>query len=208
MVFDPISLAVGGAGLVTSFLSGKSAKRKQRRAEKYANNILNTNKGLISSGFSDAEESLFDAFGLTGQGFDTAIAELGTYGGAARQAITDQGDSAFASERARLERSGFASGNLVSQLHSGISGQVGRGLASVEEDLGGMYAELLSRKGIAQAEIASRLSNLYVQRTGAYLSNERDRFNYFSGITRPDYQGTASDLGGLGTFLKGFGLGD
>lgn len=217
-----IGAGIAAAGSLVGNLLGSSAKKKaaeeKRRLHKQA-------MGIYGSFMKDPNysplrgEGMFkDAIGSIQGGFREAKGNLSMAGTTARQAVATGGARTAAGMQQSMMSRGLFGTTAFDNAQRGISSDVSRNLASVNESVGRMMSGLATQRGLATAQAQQSLGQFYSQATSQrqnqvenYVNLLRDKPAKFSstaafGNALGQAAGTFGSLYGMGTMM-GLGAG-
>lgn len=206
--------AVSGLGSLTESLFGyKSSKARAgqdkatwRQSLDLYGKFLNDPNGYLQQG----EGAMRGAIGTLNRGFGDAKMQLGMAGNAARQTTVTGGKQAAAGMQQSMISRGLYGTTALDNAQRGISSDVSRRLAQIDEEVGSMFAGLATQRAGAVAGAQQGLGQFF---QGAYGQKQNALENYINllrdkpyAFSNGAYFGNA--LGAAGQQLaQGLGLG-
>lgn len=204
----------GGAQLLGGVLGSSAAKKRaeeQRRLQQQAMGIYK--RFMENPAYKPLRgESMFqNAIGSIGAGFQEAKQNLSMAGSTARQGLR----TGAAQTGARMQQSMMSRGlygtTAYDNAQRGISSDLSRSLASVDENIGQMMAGLATQRGMATAQAQQNLGQFYSQATSQrqgqvenYINLLRDKpQSYNAGAY---YGNILGQIGGQVASMTGMGL--
>lgn len=183
--------AVAAGGSLLGGLFGSSAKKKaaaeKRRLHKQAMGIYGDFMKDPNYSPLRGEQMYKDAIGSIQGAFQEAKGNLSMAGTTARQSITTGGARAAAGMQQSMMSRGLFGTTAFDNAQRGISSDVSRNLASVNENVGKMMAGLATQRGMATAQAQQSLGQFYGQAASMrqnqvenYINLLRDKPERFS----------------------------
>ena len=214
-MIGPGLLLSAGSQILSGLLGSSSAKRRaaeQRRLQEQA-------LGLYGQFMNDPRYSPLRgaaefkrAVGTIGAGFDQAKQNLSLAGSTARQTLRTEAQQTGARMQQSMMSRGLYGTTAFDNAQRGISSDLSRSLASVDENIGQMMAGLATQRGMATAQAQQNLGQFYSQATSQRQSQVENYINllrdkpqaYSSGAY---YGNLLGQLGGQTAGLIGMGMG-
>lgn len=186
-----VGAAIAGGAQLLGGLFGSSAKKKaaaeKRRLHKQAMGIYGDFMKDPNYSPLRGEQMYKDAIGSIQGAFQEAKGNLSMAGTTARQSITTGGARAAAGMQQSMMSRGLFGTTAFDNAQRGISSDVSRNLASVNENVGKMMAGLATQRGMATAQAQQSLGQFYGQAASMrqnqvenYINLLRDKPERFS----------------------------
>lgn len=210
-----IGMAIAGGAQVLGGILGSSAAKK-RAAEQRAlhQQSLQMYKGFMEDPRYSAlrGESLFqNAIGSIGAGFQEAKRNLSMASSTARQGLRTGAVQTGARMQQSMMSRGLYGTTAYDNAQRGISSDLSRSLASVDENIGQMMAGLATQRGMATAQVQQNLGQFYSQATSQrqnqvenYINLLRDKPQAYNAGAY--YGNMLGQLGGQLAGMTGMGL--
>jgi hypothetical protein len=204
-----IGLAIGGVSQLIGGILGGQAKKKQA-AEK--NQLYKQGLGMYRQFMNDPNydplrgAGMFEsAIGSIGTGFEEAKGNLSLAGTTARQGLQTRAAQTGSRMQQSMMSRGLYGTTAYDNAQRGISSDLSRSLASVDESIGQMMAGISAQRGMATAQAQQNLGQFYSQAISQrqnqvenYINLLRDKPERFS---RTGYYGNL--IGQMGGQLSG-----
>lgn len=186
-----VGAAIAGGAQLLGGLLGSSAQKKaaaeKRRLHKQAMGIYGDFMKDPNYSPLRGEQMYKDAIGSIQGSFQEAKGNLSMAGTTARQSITTGGAQASAGMQQSMMSRGLFGTTAFDNAQRGISSDVSRNLASVNENVGKMMAGLATQRGMATAQAQQNLGQFYGQAASMrqnqvenYINLLRDKPERFS----------------------------
>lgn len=197
-----IGAALGGGGseawgnalqgsVLGGFLTGRSQKKKKKKAMKRFNRALNATEALQMAGLGQQEALSRQATSQMLGGFDAAKREASRLGRGAKQGALDRETQQYGRAAQNLANRGLGSTTISSNLNRGIASDTNRELSAIDEGLAGLFGDLARGRAGVEAQGTANLADLAGQRTD--LQSQLAQMRLLGGAT----------LGSLGSFDPG-----
>jgi hypothetical protein len=211
-----VGLAVAGGAQLLGGILGSSAAKK-RAAEQRS--LYKQGLGMYQSFMDDprysplrGESAFQNAIGSVTSGFDQAKANLSLAGSTARQGLRTGAAQAGGRMQQSMISRGLYGTTAFDNAQRGISSDLSRSLASVDENIGQMMAGLSTQRGMATAQAQQNLGQFYSQATSQrqnqvenYINLLRDKPQAYS--SGAYYGNILGQLGGQAASMFGMALG-
>jgi hypothetical protein len=205
----------GGAQLLGGILGSSAAKRRAAEQRALYKQGLNMYQGFMNDpnysplrGAAEFER----AIGSIGAGFGEAKQNLSMAGTTARQTLRTGAQQTGARMQQSMMSRGLYGTTAFDNAQRGISSDLSRSLASVDENIGQMMAGLATQRGMATAQAQQNLGQFYSQATSQrqnqvenYINLLRDKPQAYS--SGAYYGNLLGQLGGQAASLIGMGMG-
>lgn len=208
-----LGMVSGGASLGQSLLGYKSSKARAgqdkaawRQSLDLYGKFLNDPNGYLQQG----EGAMRGAIGTLNRGFADAKQQLGMAGNAARQTTVTGGNQAAAGMQQSMISRGLYGTTALDNAQRGISSDVSRRLAQIDEEVGSMFAGLATQRAGAVAGAQQGLGQFF---QGAYGQKQNVLENYINLLRDKPYAFSTGAYTGnaLGDatkqFMQSFGMG-
>lgn len=170
------------------YLTGRSQKKKKRKAQKRFNRALNATEALQMAGLGQQEALARQATQQQLGGFDAAKREASRLGRTSKQSVMDRETQQLGRAAQTLADRNMGSLTIGQNLNRGIASDTNRELSAIDEGLAGMFGDLAMGRAGAEAAGTQALANLAGQRTD--LQSQLAQMRLLGGAT----------LGSIGTF--------
>jgi hypothetical protein len=210
-----VGAAIAGGAQLLGGLLGSSAQKKaaaeKRRLHKQAMGIYGD--FMKDPNYSPLRgESMFqNAIGSIGAGFQEAKQNLSMAGSTARQGLRTGAAQTGARMQQSMVSRGLYGTTAYDNAQRGISSDLSRSLASVDENIGQMMAGLATQRGMATAQAQQNLGQFYSQATSQrqnqvenYINLLRDKPQAYNAGAY--YGNMLGQLGGQFAGMTGMGL--
>lgn len=168
-----------GGGLGDPFGTGAAKSANAANAKRYSQAIGQTNiwQSQLDPSFNASQNWLLKALGATNRGYGQARTGLQYAGQSAKQGIQDRGAQNLASSQQSLASRGLYNTTAFDAAQRGVHADTSRALASVDENLGSLLANLNIGQAQSQAGIYGGLSGLEQNRFGVLGDIYKTRTN-------------------------------
>jgi hypothetical protein len=210
-----VGAAIAGGAQLLGGLLGSSAQKKaaaeKRRLHKQAMGIYGD--FMKDPNYSPLRgESMFqNAIGSIGAGFQEAKQNLSMAGSTARQGLRTGAAQTGARMQQSMVSRGLYGTTAYDNAQRGISSDLSRSLASVDENIGQMMAGLATQRGMATAQAQQNLGQFYSQATSQrqnqvenYINLLRDKPQAYNAGAY--YGNILGQLGGQAASMMGMGM--
>lgn len=204
----------GGAQLLGGLFGSSAAKKRAAEQNALYKQGLQMYKGFMDDPRYSAlrGESMFqNAIGSIGAGFQEAKQNLSMAGSTARQGLRTGAAQTGARMQQSMVSRGLYGTTAYDNAQRGISSDLSRSLASVDENIGQMMSGLATQRGMATAQAQQNLGQFYSQATSQrqnqvenYINLLRDKPQAYS--SGAYYGNMLGQLGGQLSGLAGMGL--
>ena len=209
-----IGMAVGGAQVLGGILGSSAAKKRAAEQNALYKQGLQMYKGFMDDPRYSAlrGESMFqNAIGSIGAGFQEAKQNLSMAGSTARQGLRTGAAQTGARMQQSMVSRGLYGTTAYDNAQRGISSDLSRSLASVDENIGQMMSGLATQRGMATAQAQQNLGQFYGQATSQrqnqvenYINLLRDKPQAYNAGAY--YGNILGQLGGQAASMMGMGM--
>ncbi len=186
--------------MLGAILGLSGAKKQAKQDKSLYNQSLDLYKNFLNdpnSYLNRGESAMKGAVGTLNRGFLDAKRNLSMAGQNAKQTTITGGNQASAGMQQSMISRGLYGTTALDNAQRGISSDVSRRLAQIDEEVGGMYANLATQRAGAVAGAQQALGGFYGQAQGSqqnalenYINLLRDKPAAFS---KSAYIGSALD---------------
>ena len=203
-----VGAAIAGGAQLLGGILGSSAKKKaaaeQRRLHQQAMGIYGDFMKDPNYSPLRGEQMYKDAIGSIQGAFRAAKGNLSMAGTTARQSIKTGGARAAAGMQQSMMSRGLFGTTAFDNAQRGISSDVSRNLASVNENVGQMMANLATQRGMATAQAQQNLGQFYGQ-AASMRQNQVENYINLLRDKPPQFSNTAAFGNALGQAAGTFG---
>jgi hypothetical protein len=154
-----------GGSALGSFMGGRKAKKDKRKMQQRLKRALSATESIQGKGLQQQEALSRLATQQQLGGYDTARREASRLGRTAKREAIDRGTQLEARASQNLANRGLGSTTAGANLSRGISSDVSRTNAGIDEGLAGLFGDLaLGRSGV-EAQGTANLANIAGQQT-------------------------------------------
>lgn len=207
MAFLAGAAITGITSLIGGLLGSKGKKKAALEKRRLHQQAVGIYEGFMKDPKYDplrGEGMYKDAIGSVQQGFQGAKRNLSLAGTTARQSVVTGGQQAAANMQQSMMSRGLFGTTAFDNAQRGISSDVSRNLASVNENVGRMMSALSAQRGMAVAGAQQNLGQFYGQAT-ALKQNQIENFINLLRDKPSKFSNTAAFGNALGQAAGAFG---
>lgn len=197
--YNPIMSGVGG------FLSGRRAKKKEKKLKKNIENTRLKTESIFGKGLAQQEALSRQATGQELAGYDTARKETARLGRASKQRALDSESQLGARLSQGLADRGLGSTTVGPNLQRGLAADTSRQFQGIDEGMAQMFGNLALGRSQVESQGTQSLADLAGQRTNFDINNaqfwlpqQMARLGQFQGLQMGGGQVGGGPSGGMG----------